>query len=403
MLSKWWIVFLILFFSFQLSAQSWEQRASHPGDPRHHPATFVIDGLAYLLTGSTETTNTKDFYRYDPTTDEWSTLPDFPGEARSFSYAVSNNGKGYLGFGVSNTDYLNDLWEYDAETGVWTELASCPCTKRAHPAFVVQDDKIFVGLGNYTSNLKDWWEYNIETDSWRQLPDLPGPERHHPYHFAVGGSVYVGLGHGAGMTIYQDWYRWDLSSETWEIMQNLPAEARVAGTQLNSGDRGFILSGDGDDHSTMETGEFWEYDYMTDSWSSLPAHPGVSRWAPGSFVIGDTVYFTSGEVRQGNPDAGLKNDLWRFALEGVASNESIESNQTEVVAYPNPANDWLSIDGLQLEKDVKLQIYDASGKMLKSMNYTGAKVDISSFAPGFYFVSILQENKVLDRIKFMKE
>lgn len=400
------VAFLVLVFSIQTKAQTWEQRASHPGDPRHHPATFVIDGLAYLLTGSTETNNTKDFYRYDPINDEWSALPDFPGDARSFSYAVAHNGKGYLGFGVSDTDYLNDLWEYDAETGVWTELTSCPCSKRAHPAFIAQDNKLFVGLGNFTSNLKDWWEYNIETDTWRQLPDLPGPERHHPYHFAVGGSVYAGLGHGAGMSIYQDWYRWDLTSETWEVMENLPAEGRVAGTQFNLGDRGFILSGDGDNHSTMATGEFWEYDYTTDSWSALPAHPGVSRWAPGSFVIGDTIYFTSGQVRDGNPDAGLKNDLWSFALEGVASNTTVEQEQIDIKAYPNPANEWISIDGIELGKKTTLQFYDGSGKILKTIDFnglSGEKADISSFRAGFYFVSLLQGDKVLDRIKFIKE
>ncbi|MDP4844121.1 MAG: hypothetical protein NWR83_06635, partial [Salibacteraceae bacterium] len=36
----------------------------------------------------------------------------------------------------------------------------------------------------------------------------------------------------------------------------------------------------------------------SDSWTQMPSHPGISLWAPGSFVIDDTVYFFGGESRQ---------------------------------------------------------------------------------------------------------
>lgn len=403
MVNKVILVALKFLFVVSIQAQNWVERTAHPGDPRHHPATFVINDTAYLLTGSTETANTNDFYQYDPVEDSWATLPDFPGVARSFSYAASTNGKGYLGFGVSDTDYLNDLWEYDPATGIWTELSSCPCTKRAHPAFVIQDGRIFVGLGNYTSNLKDWWEYNIATDTWRQLPDLPGPSRHHPYHFAVGGSVYVGLGHGVGMTIYKDWYRWDLTTETWETMNDFPAQARVAGTQFTMGDRGFVLSGDGDDHSTMATGEFWEYDYITDTWTELPPHPGVSRWAPGSFAIGNTAYFTSGQVRDGNPNEGLQNDLWSFTYEAIAANENTEELKTNLVIYPNPSSEKVSIDGLSTAQVVTVSIFDNTGKLIETVSYNGGFMDISSLTAGLYFLSISEDDKVIERMKLIKE
>merc|ERR1712054_630601 len=77
----------------------------------------------------------------------------------------------------------------------------------------------------------------------------------------------------------------------------------VLGTQLTifdptkGVDRPFILSGDGNDHSYMETGELWEYLPESDEWRQHSPHPGRSRWAPGSFVIGCDVYFTSGRDR----------------------------------------------------------------------------------------------------------
>lgn len=401
MRSKFTLLSTILLLSGFIGAQTWEEKTAHPGDGKHHPVTFSIDSMAYLLTGSTDTDAvTKDFYQYDPVADSWTTLPDFPGDARSYAYGAATEDKAYIGFGASEFAYLDDLWEYDPATGDWTELASCPCAGRAHPAFVIQDQRIFVGLGNNPTNMKDWWEYNIATDTWRELTDLPGPTRHHPFYFAAGGYVFAGLGHGA--SIYKDWYRWDLDTETWDQMDDLPAQGRVAGTQLNIGDRGFVMSGDGEDHGTIATGEFWEYNYQTDTWMELPPHPGVSRWAPGSFAIGNTVYLTSGEVRSGNPDPGLKNDLWSFDLDAIASVENNEDLKAEITVYPNPTEKSLTINGLNLSNAIALEVHDSSGKVIKSGELNSNTFDVSELNPGLYFMTIKENDGVVDRVKFMK-
>ena len=72
--------------------------------------------------------------------------------------------------------------------------------------------------------------------------------------------------------------------------------------------KGYILSGDGDDHGPLDTGEFWEYDPLNDNWTQLTSHPGGARWAPGSFVIDCDVYLTSGY--EGDINAYL-NDLFK--------------------------------------------------------------------------------------------
>ena len=399
---KYTLLAAVMIFTIKAGAQNWEQKADHPGDGRHHPITFAIDSMGYLLTGSTNVQGvTDDFYQYDPVSDSWTTLPDFPGPARSFAYGAATDSKGYIGFGQSTNTYLNDLWEYDPVTGNWTELASCPCTGRLHPAFVIQDQRIFVGLGNAPNNFKDWWEYNIETDSWRQLADLPGAHRHHPFYFAAGGYVYAGLGHGAG--IFDDWYRWNLDTETWDQMDDLPSQGRVAGTQLNINDRGFILSGDGEDHNTMPTGEFWEYDLLTDTWTELPPHPGVSRWAPGSFAIGNTVYFTSGEVRTGNPNAGLKNDLWSFDLDTFVSVEDPEELSTQITVYPNPVENSFTINGMNTSNAISVKVFDSSGKVVKNGMQNGNNYDVSELSSGLYFMTIIENDGAVSRVKFMKK
>jgi N-acetylneuraminic acid mutarotase len=388
-------------------SQSWQEQTSAPGNGRHHPVTFSLDGKGYMATGSTDfVTGTTDFYEYDPINDSWTTLQNFPGVGRGYSIGDTWNGKAYMGFGFgANNDYLKDLWEYDPSTGNWTELATCPCAERIHPTFVIEDGLLFVGLGNndLDGNLNDWWEYNIATDTWRELTDLPGPPRHHPYMFSANGDVYTGLGHGngTGAVVYKDWYRWDITNESWTQLNDLPSEGRVAGTQFSIGDRGFVLSGDGDNHGAMQTGEFWEYNYQSDTWTSLPPHPGVSRWAPGSFTIGNVVYFTSGEIRSGNPNEGLKKDLWSFNI-GGATGISSQNLKDEIVLYPNPVNSVLYLKGLSQKDNVKLNIINSTGQSIVEQKYTHSPIDVSSLKPGFYFIKIMKNKVLQEQIKFSK-
>ena len=260
----------------------------------NHSFGFAIDSVGYLVAGETTDGYSTAFYQYDPAADTWSALEDFPGPARGYTIGDTWDGKAWIGFGMSNNGALNDLWMFDPAVGQWEEKASCPCSARTHPAFIAEAGKIFMGMGGGPNgDMNDWWEYDMETDAWSQKPDFPSTERHHPYQFGIDGMVYVGFGHHA-MDIFNEWYRYNPTTEEWTEMAELPAEGRVAGTQLTHNGFGYALSGDGDDHSSMETGEMWQYDPLTDTWTEWPVHPGMSRWAPASFVLNDEVYLING-------------------------------------------------------------------------------------------------------------
>lgn len=321
-------------FASTSSALDWEAAANFPGLGRHHPITFAIDGYGYLATGSTTAGSSvsDDFFRYDPVANSWEVLPDFPGTDRSYGYGGAFGGKGYLGFGAIGATYLNDLWEYDPQTLAWTQLASLPGVGRTHPAFVVTDaGKIFVGMGGgVAGNLRDWWEYDIAGNSWTQKADLPGAQRHHPYYFNIGNIPYAGFGHGAG--IFKDIYRFDPVSGLWTRMTDFPSEGRVAGTQFSWNGKGYVASGEGTDHNQFPTGEFWEYDPTLDSWSALTPHPGESRWAPGTFMIDNTVYLMGGLT-----NTLLESSMWKYRIldpAGVSSGSVSDANP--FVLFPNP-------------------------------------------------------------------
>ena len=382
-------VFIAL-LSVNLSfSQNWNQVSDIPIG-RHHPVTFAIDGKGYSVTGSlTNAGYSKSFLEYDPVADTWSNLPAFPGAARSFAIGAAYEGKGYLGFGVDNNTDFSDLWVFDPSTDQWTQLATCPCQGRSHPAFVISNDHIFVGLGGSSfGDLNDWWMYSINDDAWSQLPNLPGPARHHPFMFEADGNVYAGMGHG-GPIIYDDWYMLDTATLQWTTMNDFPSEARVAGTQFGNNGMGYVLSGDGDNHSYMNTGEFWEYNPTSDSWNQLPPHPGISRWAPNSFVIDDVVYFLGGYNRQ---VGFFPTDVWAYDFSPITVGTNEEAISSLSV-FPNPASDYIHITGI--DQPVDVEMYNITGqKMAEFRGDSDLRIDLSNFSSGVYQLRLIEGNTV---------
>jgi len=303
----------LLFLSVFAFAQDWNQIASLPANFRtDHSFAFALDGKGYIVAGATSNGFSKSFYTYDPATDEWTQKEDFPGSARGFAIGEVWNGKAYFGFGASGNNLLNDFWEYDPQTDEWTRLANCACDGRTHPAMVAINGEIYLGLGGTANgNDNDWWVYNIENDVWEERATYPAAPRHHPFQFTDGRYVYVAFGHGNGF-ISNQMYRYDPTDNTWLEVQRLPAEGRVAGTQMSYDGIGLILSGDGDDHRQMPTGEFWMYQPELDEWTALPPHPGISRWAPASFILNDEMYLINGE-RNGS----YLSDNFKFDISGL--------------------------------------------------------------------------------------
>lgn len=406
------IVTLLINLPF-LSAQ-WEEIASPPFDFRtDHSFGFAINGVGYLVAGATPDDYSDDFYRYFPETDTWNQLPDFPGGTRGFGIGDVWEGKAYFGFGAgtspgaSSSERKNDLWEFDPASGIWKELASCPCDPRLHPAFVTHKGNIYVGLGSVqgVGNVKDWWQYNIATDTWTQKADFPSHERHHPYQFALGDYVYAGFGHGTIQPlIYQSWYRYDPEMDTWDEVASIPGEGRVAGTQFSHNGKGYALSGDGEDHQSMDVGEFWEYDPETDSWKELPPHPGFSRWAPASFILNNEVYLINGSSFGNYQDKAYKYKLEEPNVSSTKDN----FNASSIRIYPNPFSDQLNfladLENVSTEDKILLLIYDGMGKLVfKSDINTGpGSQNLEHLQSGIYQINLSINGKNILARKVVK-
>ena len=387
------VYIFFLCMCFQVQAQDWVQVTSLPNafNETHHSFAFSFDDMGYIVSGNSDSGVRDDFYQYNPVTDSWTELTPFPGGARGFAIGDTWNGKAYFGFGNDGTSRLNDLWVFDPSNMSWTELASCPCAERAHPAMIAHNGKVFVGLGSSSSgNMNDWWEYDIALNTWSQKDDLPSLSRHHPYQFGIDDYVYTGFGHGNA--IFNDWFRYDIAGETWTQVATLPAEGRVAGTQFSYNGLGYVLSGDGDNHRSMNTGEFWAYDPVTDTWDELPPHPEGSRWAPASFVINGEVY-----IINGTSVSEYVTEIYKFDLNSVLSTH--ELTNLSISIYPNPAIDIINIDVPEnLKYDANL--YDLNGRVIISTTNKSV-IEIQTLPLGIYFIEIKDLDsgqKVIDKI-----
>jgi N-acetylneuraminic acid mutarotase len=332
------IIFILNFIPILLVSQSWVQHSIFPFQGVHHPITFSYGQFGFVVAGS----NTDHVYKYDENNGNWSQLSDFPGGERGYAYGVAVGDKAYIGFGSDlNGMYPIDWWEYNMISDIWTQKANFPNIGRNHPAMVNVGDKIFIGCGsNNTGNLGDWWEYDIPNDVWQQKIDLPANDRHHPFYFGIGNYAYVGFGHGSvigpgsnpnsNSNIYNDFYRYDPSNDSWLQLSDFPSESRVAGTQFSYNGKGYILSGDGDNHGPLDSGEFWEYETSNDSWLQLNSHPGDAIWAPGNFVIDCNVYFLLGQNNNTAPSTYVGN-IYQYKLSSdCGCTDSIAENYSPI-------------------------------------------------------------------------
>jgi len=343
------------------------------------------------VSGNSNSGERDDFYQYNPVNDSWTELTPFPGVSRGFAIGDTWNGKAYFGFGHDGTSLLNDFWVFDPSNMSWTELASCPCAARRHPAMIAHNGRVFVGLGNTSIvNMNDWWEYDITLNTWSQKDDLPSQSRHHPYQFGINDYVYTGFGHGND--IFNDWFRYDITAETWTQVATLPAEGRVAGTQFSYNGLGYVLSGDGDNHDSMETGEFWAYDPISDNWEEMPPHPEGSRWAPASFIINGEVY-----IINGTSFSQYVSEIYKYNLDSALSIQELTNSTIRI--YPNPATDVININ-VPVNLKYHTNIYDLNGRLISSSKNKFV-IEIQTLPLGVYLIEITDldsGHKVVEKI-----
>ncbi|HNG07228.1 MAG TPA: T9SS type A sorting domain-containing protein, partial [Saprospiraceae bacterium] len=95
----------------------------------------------------------------------------------------------------------------------------------------------------------------------------------------------------------------------------------------------------------------------------------------------------------------------------ISETRSVLVNDTDnrnVVVYPNPASDYITIEPLESDLGAtEIQLTDVAGRVLKSYKLSAGfkqfDVDVSSLASGVYFINVKTEGKRPFTYKVIKQ
>ena len=121
-----------------------------------------------------------------------------------------------------------------------------------------------------------------------------------------------------------------------------------------------------------------------DAWESDPFSPQMK----GEKIIG-----------LGSNDAGGP----LVALPEVFPTGLDEISRSNVSVYPNPAQNFLNVKGLELN-NTEVQIFDISGRIVNASLFkvNNSTIDISSLAKGTYHLVLSNNSEKVDTVKFLK-
>jgi N-acetylneuraminic acid mutarotase len=200
-------------WEYDPATNEWTRKDDFPGAARSEAISFGIGDYGYVGTGYSATDNNtfmKDFYRFDPRADagsQWETMNGFGGNKRRGGTAFVINNVAYIVTGVSNATNVYDFWKFDPSSATpWTELR--PITnddsdndydddydgiRRAYAVSFVIDGKGYIVTGDGKT---DYWEYNPATDLWDNEDFTPfeGSSRAYAVSFSTGTRGFVATG-----------------------------------------------------------------------------------------------------------------------------------------------------------------------------------------------------------------
>jgi len=178
-------------------AVGFTQLPSCPCVGRTHPAFVAHNDKIFMGSGSTANGDLKDWWVYDMITQEWSQKDDIPGQERHHPFQFGIDGFIYVGGG-----HRTNWSAYNIETEEWTEIDNYPEGRVAGTQFsyggkgytLSGDNRFHEALmpGDY------FLEYDPALDEWEVLPSHPGSNRWACSSFIINEYVYLFGGYTSG-------------------------------------------------------------------------------------------------------------------------------------------------------------------------------------------------------------
>ena len=296
-------------------------------DEVRHENAFVQAGDKFYLLGGRESQNVEI---YDLATQSWSTGAASPTILNHFQ-AVEVDGLIYAVTAFVDNNFPNEapaqnIYIYDPVADEWIVGSEIPATRRRGGAGAVEyNGKIYVVSGNangHSGPAVTWFdEWDPATNTWTQLDDIPHG-RDHFFVEVVGNKLYAIGGRTSGnpdtfLGTVPEVDVYDFVTQSWSTLpadKNIPTERAAASTGV-LGNEIFVLGGERESGAAKAANE--AFNVQTETWRT--AAPMITpRHATQAITNNGGIYVAGGSPNRGGP-GGAKLDLEAFYLFGQTS------------------------------------------------------------------------------------
>lgn len=228
------------FWKFNAADNTWSKLADYPFEASSACFGFAIGPKGYVGLGWNEVnpvfTEPKKIWEYDINSNVWVQKSDFPGVGRFYPASFVINGEAFVGLGTASSSF-KDFWKYNHVNDSWQRLSDFPGSGGAVLASpIVIDNKAYLCIG------KQLWEYTPSNDSWVRKSDLPG-SLVNANAIASGNRAYFAGGYFNGDVVNEFWEYFP-KSDYWIRRNNLPVENGLLGSKgFSNNGKVYIVGG----------------------------------------------------------------------------------------------------------------------------------------------------------------
>lgn len=205
-------------------------------------------------------------------------------------------------------------------------------------SFVI-DGTTYIGLGRNDSGLlQEFIQLDVKTYATANVAAFPGVARENAVAFVLNGKAYVGLGEDELGNALADFYEYDPVADSWSSLNDFSGGARFGAVAFVAGGKAYV--GTGDDGST-ELADFYQYNVSNDSWSATASFSGDKRREAAAFSANNKGYVVGGFYFDGSSfqlsdiqEFDTETQTWR---EVVFADFNLSFNYATAFTYGNNA------------------------------------------------------------------
>ncbi|KAM9850892.1 leucine-zipper-like transcriptional regulator 1 homolog isoform 2-T2 [Aulostomus maculatus] len=257
---------------------------------RYKHACCSYDGYVYVL-GGRDNSCLKDFWRYSVVCNDWTELScggDAAPEELEEHSMVAHEGFLYVFGGALDSAYSRwtcPLWLFDIAKQKWVQWqgrtqSQMPTNRKGHSAVVLSSSMLlYGGFVDMKGSSQDFWSLDLDAMTWSALNDSkqgslgPGP-RHNHSAMVYQSCMYL-FGGLKGLREQRDFWKWNSISCTWSSLRTKSGPSRLMGHSAVVYKDSMLLFGGGESQNNPNNC-LWRYSFTSQTWGQVASLPGCN-------------------------------------------------------------------------------------------------------------------------------